>query len=323
MQSALTLSALSVLMSFFSLFWDDPTDHHHHASGDASPAIYVNHNLVGYEDDLSQGIEAFYQSEWEQADKVFESLIRRDEDDPRPYFFKSMIPFWAYFFGGNEQDAATEFLERSGKAIQVAERRLESQPSDTSMVLFLSGLYGYRALVAANEKDYKIAMQSGFTGFGYTRQMMGLNKNSPNARLGKGIFLYMTGSIPKEVRWMANMMGMAGDKEMGFAELEAAAESDNYVSTDALMILCYLYSTEGMTAKALEKSEQLTKRYKNNLIFQYYNALCLENTGNHDRAIAQYQKIAERNHSYLETLQKKSQAKLADSGSVGSAQDSE
>lgn len=263
-----------------------------------------------YEKRLEQGIEAFYKTNWDKASSIFSELRNLDKDDPRAYFFEAMIPFWDYFFGGTSAKAADSFLERSSKAIDVSERRLKNNPHDTTMVLMLSGLHGYRSLVAAGEKNYQTAISSGMTGFTYTRQLLSLDNEDPRALIGKGIFYYMMGSVPGELRWATNLAGLKGDKELGYKILEQAAASESYVSNDAKMILSYLYKREGKSELALQHVRDLCKKYPQNIIFQYHFAELLNKTDRKEEAKEAYQRVVEMPNTYLSELQVQSREKL-------------
>lgn len=263
-----------------------------------------------YDKKLEEGIEYFYQTDWDKAAVIFNELKTRDREDPRAYFFHAMIPFWDYFFGGNSPEAAAVFLERSEKAIDISSERLNENPHDTTMVLMLSGLYGYRSLVAASEKNYQTAIESGMTGFRYTRQLLALDDNDPKALIGKGIFYYMVGTVPKELRWATNLMGIRGDKQEGLSILEQAATSQSYVSNDAKMILSYLYKTEGMYDKALTHIEDLCSRYEENIIFQFSYAEILEKSNRQEEAKEAYRAVVELKNTHLDTLKEQSRKKI-------------
>lgn len=263
-----------------------------------------------YEQKLEQGIEAFYQTQWDEASEIFLELQSQDKEDPRAFFFDAMIPFWDYFFGGSSSKAADEFLEKSQKAIQISEERLKSNPHDTTMVLMLSGLHGYRSLVAASEKSYQTAIQSGMTGFTYTRQLLALDDDDPKALIGKGIFYYMVGNVPRELRWATNMMGIKGDREEGFQILEQAATSMSYVSNDAKMILAYLYEKEGAYQKALGHIKALSSKYQENIIFQYHYAELLNKTNQNSEARKAYQAVVALPNTQLLELKNQSRIKL-------------
>lgn len=159
---------------------------------------------------------------------------------------------------------------------------------DTTMVLMLSGLYGYHSLVAASEKRYRQALESRITGYKYTRQLLSLNSDDPKALVGKGIFYYMVGSAPKGFKWMTNAAGITADTQQGFEVLEKAAQSNSYVSNDARMVLAYLYERENRNEKALSHLTELTRRYPENIIFQY----------NHVRLLEKRNKLSEAREKY-------------------------
>ncbi|MFW6348659.1 MAG: tetratricopeptide repeat protein, partial [Cyclonatronaceae bacterium] len=159
---------------------------------------------------LQQAIQLFYESDWEASQHLLDELQKEEPENPTAFFFDSMMPFWAYFFAGERSEDARRFLERSEKAISVSEKRLKSARNDTSAVLLLSGLHGYRSLVAANESEYRTAIRSAMTGFNYTRQLLSMDSDDPNAQMGRGVFNYMMCTIPKEVRWVVSFSGMSG-----------------------------------------------------------------------------------------------------------------
>lgn len=263
-----------------------------------------------YEQKLERGIEYFYQTDWDNASSVFRELKVMNESDPRAYFFYSMIPFWEYFFGGNSSDAALDFLDRSKVAMEKSSFQLKNNPHDTTMVLMLSGLHGYRSLVAASEKDYQTALQSGIKGFNYTRQLLALDDKDPKALIGKGIFYYMVGTVPKELQWATNMMGMKGNKKEGLAILEEAAISNSYVSNDAKMILSFLYKKEEEYDKALRHVMDLCKRYEQNIIFQFSYAEILEKKNRLEEAKRVYKAIVLLENKHLDVLKALSRDKL-------------
>ncbi|MDZ7659776.1 tetratricopeptide repeat protein [Fodinibius sp.] len=270
----------------------------------------IHADSSSYEQKLEDGIDAFYRADWIEAKAVFKELQQKKPGDSRAYFFESMIPFWKYYFGDQSSKAAETFLDQSKQAIKISKQQLSENSSDTTMVLMLSGLYGYRSLVAAAEKNYKEALQSGMTGFKYTRQLLALDADDPKALIGKGMFYYMVGSVPNGLKWATNMIGMSADMQEGFEVLEQAARSDSYVRNDAQMILAYLYEREQKNEKALKHLEALSERYPGNIIFQYNRARLLEKTNKLDRARENYQMVATMDTNTLDILKQKSKNRL-------------
>ncbi|SMO90560.1 tetratricopeptide repeat protein [Fodinibius sediminis] len=258
----------------------------------AGMPVTVPADTLSYEQRLDKGIEAFYQSDWNEAFSVFQYLQQKYPGDARAYFFSSMIPFWKYYFGGKKPSAAHAFYERSEKALTVSHNQLQSNPYDTTMVLMLSGLHGYRSLVAAGEEDYRRAIESGMDGFTYTRQLLKLDAQDPKALIGKGMFYYMMGSVPDQLKWVARFAGFSGDRAEGFRALEEAARSNSYVRNDAKMILSYLYEREHQEKKALEHLRELAEKYPRNIIFQYHTGRLYEKCGKIDLARKKYKLVA-------------------------------
>lgn len=289
---------ISLLLAFgFAIESPDSTDH----KSSAPPS---------YEEQLETGVEAFYRTDWERATHIFDQLKDRSPEDPRAYFFESMMPFWEYFFIRQNEELANKFLEQSERAVHYSEEKLQKSPNDTTMVLLLSGLHGYRSLVAAGEKEYRIAMQSGITGFRYTRKLLSLDSERPDAQIGRGMFYYMVGSVPREVRWITNSAGIRGDIEEGFEELKKAAESDSEVSNDAKMILMYLYEKEERYDEAIVYADKLIDRFPENVIFHFKKGEILETMGETPQARASFQKVVSLDNPSLPTLQQQSKQRV-------------
>lgn len=276
---------------------------------DAHP-VNIKADTTSYQQQLQFGIDAFYRADWIQAKSVFEEMQQNWPDDSRAYFFDSMIPFWKYYFGGQSQRAAKQFMEESQQAIEISKQELNQNSSDTTMVLMLSGLYGYRSLLSAAEKNYKDALQSGVTGYKYTRQLLSLDDDDPKALIGKGMFYYMVGSVPNGLKWVTNIVGISADMQEGFDALTKAASADSYVRNDAQMILAYLYEREEQYQKALPYLEDLCSRYPENIIFQFTRARLLEKTDQPAKARKQYQLVTTMSTNSLELLKEKSRDRL-------------
>jgi tetratricopeptide (TPR) repeat protein len=246
---------------------------------------------VEYENKLSLAIESFYATNWDETTLLLNELKRINNSDTRIYFFEAMLPFWSYFFGGNASEDAINFMDLSAKALAIGEKQLEINPQDTSVVLLLSGLYGYRSLVASSEKQYRMAISSGSTGYSYTKVLLSMNDDDPNTLMGQGVFNYMVGSIPSEIRWMARLAGLSGDKQRGYEMLEEAAISQSYVSNDAGMFLAYFYEKDENNARALELLQKLANKYPSSVIFQFNIARLLEEMNYPEEAYLEYKKV--------------------------------
>ncbi|MDI6400896.1 hypothetical protein QLX67_02725 [Balneolaceae bacterium ANBcel3] len=246
-----------------------------------------------YEYVLERGVQLFYQGKWTQAGTIFSELADANDDDIRPAFFRSMPSFWTYFFTGQSPHAANEFLSYSQKALNTGEKQLRSTPGDTTSILMMGGLYGYRALIAASEKKYRIAVQSGVGGFSYTRRLLAMDQNHMDALIGQGVFQYMMGTVPREIQWATRLAGMSGDREKGLEMLEKVAASETPTRTDARMILAYIYKEEQKYDDMIRLTRNLISEWPENPVFLFYHAKAQEKIGYRDEAKKTYLSIAE------------------------------
>lgn len=263
-----------------------------------------------FENRLEEAIGYFYDANWVKSTEIFRELKKDRPNDSRPYFFESMKPFLEYFFIEQNEQLAEEFLAKSDIAIELSEKRLESVPNDTTMVLLLSGLHGYRGLVAAGQNRHRIALSSGLIGFNYTRKLLSIGTERPDARIGRGMFYYMIGSIPSGMKWASNIVGLRAEVDDGFHELKQAAETESYIRNDALMMLMYLYGREERYAEALHYAEILTNKLPGNVIFLFKMAELMEKSGNKSKALNVYKRIIAIEHQSLPRVTNKSREKV-------------
>lgn len=259
---------------------------------------------------LLESLDAFYETEWGKTEELLQLYLERHPNDPRPHFFRSMIPFWEYFFVEQSEETASSFLKLSSIALGKSENRLKETPSDTTSVLLMSALHGYRSLVAAGEGEYQIAIKSGVRGFSFTRQLMGMNSDRPEVKMGRGLFYYMIGSVGREARWLVNSLGVSADTEMGFDELMQAAASPDPVSTDAGMMLMYLYDKEERYAEALEMANRLIEKHPGNKIFHFKRGEIMESLDRIEEAQKSYQRVMDSDSRDLQGLNERAKARI-------------
>lgn len=276
----------------------------------AVPDTLQNEKNIELQEILLGGIEAYYQTDWVRADALFNKVKEQDPSDPRPYFFEAMMPFLEYFFIDQTEELANKFLQKSEQAVELSNERLKKSPSDTTMVLMLSGLHGYRGLVSADQKNHRVALSSGLTGFNYTRKLLSIDTDRADARIGRGMFYYMVGSIPNGMKWAANIVGLSAETEDGFNELKKAAESDTYIRNDALMMLMYLYNREEQYSQAIHYAEKLTTILPGNVIFLYKKAEIYEQTGDIHKAVSTHRDIVELNNEQLQRVTQMSSERI-------------
>lgn len=243
---------------------------------------------ASFEASLNHAIEAFYSADWDKTKELLGQLRTLENNDLRIHFFEAMIPFWSYFFGGYQPSDADAFLSSSSNAIAIGDQILQDSPQDTSVILLMGGLHGYRSLVAASEKRYRTAISSGLTGHSFTKVLLSMDDDDPNTLMGQGVFEYMIGSIPREARWIARLAGLSGSVEKGFEILEQAAQSNSYISNDAGMFLAYFYEQEQRFDDSIRHLDILLEKYPENIIFHYNRARVLELMGKPNQASAGY-----------------------------------
>lgn len=249
-----------------------------------------------------QGQAHFYRTEWSQAQTCYHALQEKMPDDPTGYFLDSMIPFWEYYFVERDPELADRFFEASQKAITRAERILVAHPDHPGAIAMLSGLYGYRSMVASEEGEIREAFRSGRRGYDYTQRLMEMEQRTPEMLIGRGIYHYMAGSVPRSLRWLARLFGLDGQKQTGVDYLEEAVRGDSFSRLDARLILSVIYRREDLLESALYHLNELLSEYDENRIFLLMKADLLQESGDLEAAGTIYETLTREEDARWERL---------------------
>ena len=264
------------------------------------------------EDAFAKGMHAFYSAQWDQANSYFLSGMA-SETDPEPLFYASLIPFWDYFFVGESSDKAARYMSLSENAIQRAQLKYETQPSDTTLISMLGGLYGYRGLIAARERNPMQALRNGLRGLSYTKQLTSSVSERPEVLIGSGIYNYMSGRAPAGMKWTFSLLNVKpGEVDTGFEYLEKAAAMEDHLAIEAASILAYIYLNEEMYMDAARHWRRLSEQFPSNPIFHYYLAEAYFHSGYEERSSEYYQRVVSLNSPHMSELTRLSQERLQD-----------
>lgn len=221
---------------------------------------------------LSAGIDALYSMRLADARAMFDSIIANNPSEPRAYLFRSLVYLWRYLFDYSTPDYAA-FVAASEKAIDVAEAAMKNTNDNAAanharMVVGLS--YGFRAIANLRAENVVKGTLDARSCYNYLTDVLKRNPSEYDAYVGMGIFHFMLGAIPKNTRWLANLAGLKGDRDLGLRELQIAAEKAPFAANDAKMMLGIIsvyYNND--YDKGLTYLNDLLQRYPNNIPVLY------------------------------------------------------
>lgn len=90
-----------------------------------------------------KGIDLVFDMQFEQANKIFDEMIRMDPENALGYFLKSKSYLWMYIFSTNDKEHIERSLELFLKTIDIAKEMLVKNEDDIDALFYIGNAYGY------------------------------------------------------------------------------------------------------------------------------------------------------------------------------------
>jgi hypothetical protein len=260
-----------------------------------------------------RGFDHFYNMEYDQAIKDFDSLVKEYPEDPFPNnFLLSAVLFKELYRVGamnSEAYASDNFLAAKAKrpldpATQtrikqliartesLTQKRLQKNPNDINALYARGVARGMRSTyMGMGEKAWLAAVRSALAARKDHEKVLELDPKYVDAKLMVGIHNYIIGSMNWAARTAIAVVSVGGSKEKGLNYLREVAKSNTMASTDAKVSLALFLRREQKYKEALEVVRGMTAEYPRSfLLAQEYGDL-LNAAGHGKEAITQYETI--------------------------------
>ena len=262
---------------------------------------------------LSEGLEDFYNLEYDQAIAEFKQEIAAHPDAAAGYNHLAMAILYREMlrFGALESELVTgtnpflrrpkmhpsredqqEFDAAIEKSMALSQARLSSNHKDARAAYTLGVAYGFRAnynfLV---RKAWMDALRDATTARRLHNQAAAWDPSMVDARLVEGAHDYVIGNLPWHIRVLGFLAGFRGDKDEGVRTLEYVAAHGDQNRVDAEVLLCAIYRREREAKKAAPMLEGLIARFPRNYLFRFESAQMYADLGDGGRALAEVQQI--------------------------------
>ena len=225
--------------------------------------------FVPFEKKILQGLDATFKFDFEQSEKIFNSLIEKYPDSPAGYHFKSIQYLWKYLDNKNDSDYFS-FINLSDSTINKANNLLERDTVDTFLYYILGSSYSYRAVAFTRQESYLDAVLATKKSFFYLNNTVFNDSTCYDAYMGLGLFNFMISQTPPALKWAQRIAGIEGEKEKGIRFLKLAADKGKFSKVEALFylsqILAEFYAEYDNAEKILIS---LNSKYRKNLLFEY------------------------------------------------------
>ena len=222
---------------------------------------------------VMDGLDYSYNFQWQQANDIFQKLIKQNPEDARGYHYESSIYLWYYLSNKDKNDLNT-FIAYSDTAIDKAKDQLSTKPEDTNILYILGANYTLRAIVFSKAEKFLDAAWATKKAESYLNQALQIDSTKYDAYLGLGLYNFAVGQIPSGYKWALSLAGISGNKEVGIKYIKIAATKGNLSKVEAQYYYAEILSGFLEDYKTAEEySKELVKRFPNNLLFNYSYAV--------------------------------------------------
>jgi tetratricopeptide (TPR) repeat protein len=264
---------------------------------------------------IARGFDHFYNLEYPEAMAAFEQAVRLNPDAPYLHnYLASAIVFQEMLRGGALEselvsgsnpflrrpklnpspDTERRFLDVLGKAMALAQARLDRDPKDPVALYAMGISHGLRAnwnfLV---RKAWRDALRDTTAGRKLHNRLSELQPDNVDARLMQGLHDYVVGSLPFAYRVLGFLVGFRGDREKGIRTVREVAAKGRLNRVDAEIFLCALYRRENQPGLALPLLEDLLTRFPRNYLLRFEQSQMYSRAGDGKRALECLEQIGE------------------------------
>lgn len=248
------------------------------------------------DESFTQGIDAMYNLDFEEAHRRFEELKQRFPDHPAgPYYLAAnlflrtltkpsrLLPLLSNLsgsetFGGNadekvDPDTAQRFRALTRQAGLLAKARLQRNSRDTEALYFLGATRGLSAAFKGTLEGSVVgAVRDGSSGVDKHRDVLKLDPNFHDAELSIGVYDYTVGALPLPIKVLAAIANVRGSKKRGLETLERVGREGRLERYISKLILVILYKREKRYSEVLERARELTAKYPRSYLFKLAEA---------------------------------------------------
>jgi len=240
-----------------------------------------------------KGIDLVFDMQFEQANKIFDEMIRMDPENAIGCFLKSKSYLWMYIFSTNDKEHIERSLELFLKTIDIAKEMLDKNEDDIDALFYIGNAYGYIGRRYGETGSWIRAYWYGRKGTNYLKKVIKKDPDYYDAYLGLGMYRYYADVLPKYIKVLSFLLGgLGGDSEKGIDEVILASSKGNLIRGEAKFLLAseIYFNYEKNYEEALPLLKELTTNYPHNLFFKYSLAGCYRNLYKYDLSVQTIEK---------------------------------
>jgi tetratricopeptide (TPR) repeat protein len=254
----------------------------------------------------------FYNLDYDRAVKEFDQILQRHPDDPfavnhllTAVLFRELYRMGALNTGEYANDTFIHAAHRPAnpevkqqindlvqRALQMEEKSLSANPKDVD-ALYARGVTRaqFSAYTGMVEHAWFSALRNAVGARRDHERVLELAPSATPAKLIVGAHNYVMGSLPLALRAGVSMLGIGGNKELGFQDLRECAQGTGETSTDAKILLVLFLRREHRYQEALPIARGLIQAYPRDVLMALEEGNLLRAEDHDQEAAAVYRKV--------------------------------
>lgn len=182
---------------------------------------------------MEAALSATYDSRFQYAGALADSMIARDSTSSVWKFIRGVIIWREIYLGGRNEALEAEFRQRMNGLITEGRREVERDPNNTTALFVTGAALGYLGLYHWATGEILRAASEGKEGLSYHERLLALNAQCYDAYLSLGLFNAYASNVPWYVKPLLWILGRSGNEERGIEYLTLTATKGSMARIEA------------------------------------------------------------------------------------------
>jgi len=244
---------------------------------------------------IRAAMHANYDLKFDESRKLTNTLQEKFPDHPVGYLLAAECYWWqAQADPDNKEVEKAYYAEQRSAAEKGSEVLKHDKYARIEVLSYLASSYGSLARFQVTRKSaYLSALRAGMKALRYAREVYQMDQEYYDVYTGLGAYNYFTATLPTVIKPFAFLIGVRGQKELGFKQLRIAMGKSRYSQTEARIVYYSVLLEEKRYPDALRLLEGLMEQFPDNFVFYGWASSLFEMQQNFDAGIRYLASIAE------------------------------
>ncbi len=262
---------------------------------------------------VRDGMNHFYNLDYEGAIQRFEKVIQQHPNDPMAYAYELVAVIFRELYHQDLLDttyyahdsfltnqrkvdippAARQKIEDlTDKVASLADQQIHNNPNDANAWFargYAKGLHA--AFITLADHSFYTAARQGLAARNDSEQALKIDPSYADADMAIGIQQFAVASLPRFVRMVVGIAGVGGNKEKGLQLLRTAAAQGVVTPIEARTTLSLFLRHDARYPEALAVQHGLAVEFPHDYLFRLEEANLAKDEGNGPLAIATYKQV--------------------------------